>query len=153
MVATHCKNGHEFTHTVFNKTKGVHQQRCRTCHNAYMRNRSKKERLDDPEKVKQRHRNTQMKTKYGITWKNREAILEEQSGKCANPGCGKTEAGGQWNEWCVDHDHSTGKVRGLLCPNCNTALGLVGENIDRLLGLVSYLKDKKCQLPLPVSDC
>jgi hypothetical protein len=39
-----------------------------------------------------------------------------------------------------DHDHATGKFRGLLCGNCNTALGLLGENPERIMKLISYLK-------------
>jgi hypothetical protein len=41
---------------------------------------------------------------------------------------------------CVDHDHNTGKVRGLLCLNCNMVLGLVYDNTQTLLNLVAYLK-------------
>ena len=40
----------------------------------------------------------------------------------------------------VDHDHITGKVRGLLCHNCNRALGLLGDNVDILLSSISYLE-------------
>lgn len=39
----------------------------------------------------------------------------------------------------VDHDHSTGEVRGLLCRNCNVALGLIKENKDILLRIFNYL--------------
>ena len=42
---------------------------------------------------------------------------------------------------CIDHCHSSGKIRGVLCNNCNTALGLVGDNIDTLKGMISYLHD------------
>lgn len=39
----------------------------------------------------------------------------------------------------IDHDHQTGRVRGLLCHNCNTALGLANESVEVLYGLISYL--------------
>ena len=42
---------------------------------------------------------------------------------------------------CIDHDHKTNKVRGVLCHNCNTALGLVGDNIDTLSSMITYLND------------
>ena len=41
---------------------------------------------------------------------------------------------------CIDHCHSTNKIRGVLCNNCNTALGLVGDNIQTLEAMVEYLK-------------
>jgi len=40
----------------------------------------------------------------------------------------------------IDHCHSTNKVRGVLCNNCNTALGLVGDNISTLTNAVKYLQ-------------
>lgn len=42
----------------------------------------------------------------------------------------------------VDHDHTTGKVRGLLCHNCNRALGLLQDNKSYLQSAINYLK--KC---------
>ena len=39
----------------------------------------------------------------------------------------------------IDHDHETGAYRGVLCANCNKALGLVNDNIETLQGLVAYL--------------
>lgn len=41
---------------------------------------------------------------------------------------------------CIDHCHTTNKVRGILCNNCNTALGLVGDNIQTLESMIKYLK-------------
>ena len=57
----------------------------------------------------------------------------EQQSKCA--ACGKkTEL------LVVDHDHTSGAVRGLLCTNCNLALGHVNDNPDLLLKAIAYLK-------------
>ena len=44
---------------------------------------------------------------------------------------------------CIDHCHTTMKVRGILCHNCNTALGLIGDNIDTLSAMISYLNDNQ----------
>ena len=40
---------------------------------------------------------------------------------------------------CIDHCHSTNKIRGVLCNNCNTALGLVGDNVSTLQAMIEYL--------------
>ena len=53
---------------------------------------------------------------------------------CEKPGDGK------WKKLCVDHDHKTGKVRQLLCRNCNMILGQVDDNINHLEKLTEYLQ-------------
>jgi Recombination endonuclease VII len=40
----------------------------------------------------------------------------------------------------VDHCHTTGKIRGLLCGNCNSALGLIKENIPSMENMIAYIK-------------
>jgi hypothetical protein len=72
-----------------------------------------------------------------------ENILQEQNEVCAiclNP---NTNGRKDSNSLYVDHNHSTGKVRGLLCSNCNRMLGLVGDNISTLQSAVLYLKKHK----------
>ncbi len=44
---------------------------------------------------------------------------------------------------CIDHDHITGKVRGLLCNNCNQAIGILNEDIKSLNNMIVYLNDNK----------
>lgn len=48
--------------------------------------------------------------------------------------------------FCIDHDHFTGKVRGLLCVQCNAALGQFKESIDNLERAIKYLKKFKGDL-------
>lgn len=57
-----------------------------------------------------------MKTRYGITQQEIEALLAKQNGKCCL--CDK-----QLEKFTVDHCHNTGRVRGLLCHRCNIRLG------------------------------
>ena len=62
------------------------------------------------------------------------AFLKQQAGACAICETKKRRL-------YVDHCHDTGLVRGLLCPACNTGIGLLGDNVETLLKAVSYLQE------------
>lgn len=70
-----------------------------------------------------------------------EALLTEQAHVCAICGCDLTTL--DPFAVCVDHDHVTGKVRGVLCRHCNTGLGSFKDNPDALLAAVVYLKKER----------
>jgi hypothetical protein len=79
------------------------------------------------------------KYNYGLTPQGYEALLEAQSGVCAI--CGKPPKGGRNTmQHVVDHDHSNGVIRGLLCGSCNTAIGQLGDNLEGLMKAVAYLQ-------------
>ncbi len=81
--------------------------------------------------------------RHGMAPAELEAIWERQAGKCANPRCGATFElyfSDHRNGLQIDHDHLTGSVRGLLCKPCNTALGHINDDADRLLGLIEYIQ-------------
>jgi hypothetical protein len=81
--------------------------------------------------------------RYGITLEEFEKILAEQGGVCAV--CGETESDVQYGRLrplSVDHDHVTGKIRGLLCNSCNRGIGLLGDNVTRLEQAVYYLRER-----------
>jgi hypothetical protein len=69
-------------------------------------------------------RDANLKALYGISLARYERLLELQGGTCAI--CLRPPKGGRPLQ--VDHDHDTDRVRGLLCGNCNRALGLLDEN-------------------------
>jgi hypothetical protein len=64
-------------------------------------------------------------------------MVQEQMGLCAI--CGHAPIG----SFHIDHDHVTGRVRGLLCRNCNLALGLFGDDVPALTRAVTYLVDAR----------
>ena len=77
---------------------------------------------------------------YGIDQDEYLAMLDGQGGVCAI--CAQPETAtrrGEVKALSVDHDHATGAIRGLLCQNCNTAIGLLGDNPERLQAAISYL--------------
>lgn len=82
-----------------------------------------------------------LKTKYGISPEERDELLVEQNCRCAV--CFTDTPGGRWNEWHVDHDHETNKIRGLLCTQCNTALGLLKDDVTVLKSAITYLEERK----------
>jgi Recombination endonuclease VII len=77
---------------------------------------------------------------YGITGAIYDRMLLEQGGVCAI--CGTSDPGrskGKPKSWCVDHNHETGQVRGLLCGPCNRALGMLKEKSSTVLRAYQYL--------------
>lgn len=89
-------------------------------------------------------RESNLKTNYGISLFDYNRMFEKQKGLCAI--CGQKKF------LDVDHDHSTGKFRGLLCGNCNRGLGVFQESLPILLSACDYLfehldtnENKDCQ--------
>jgi hypothetical protein len=88
---------------------------------------------------------------FGITEAEYDALFEAQGGVCylchlpeykVHPLTGKTFA------LPVDHNHETGEVRGLLCTNCNSGIGLLGDDPERMLAVVEYLLNPPARLIL-----
>lgn len=77
----------------------------------------------------------QLQKAYGITLEEYDRLLTAQGNVCAI--CNGKQQGTR--SLAVDHDHTTGEVRGLLCHNCNRAIGLFADDPDRLLTAVNYL--------------
>lgn len=80
------------------------------------------------------HRRGYLKHKYGIAPEDYEKMYNEQEGVCAI--CKKPHGE---RRLCVDHDHLTGKVRGLLCDGCNLGIGYFRENQAALASAIEYL--------------
>ena len=99
---------------------------------------------------KQRMRSGHLKRTYGITAEQYEWLAERQNNLCAI--CGRPETklhkSGEPYQLAVDHDHQTGNVRGLLCNNCNQAIGLLEDDTDRLGVAIRYLHRQPPRLPL-----
>jgi len=78
-------------------------------------------------------------SRYGLSVKDYDGLLQRQEGKCAI--CGAVSIGRKGAEhFAVDHDHVTGKVRALLCDGCNVAIGMMDENPERLEAAAQYLR-------------
>lgn len=80
--------------------------------------------------------------RHKLTGEEYRRLFEAQDGRCALCGRDYFGWGGGRRPLVVDHCHETGKVRGLLCGSCNTALGRFGDNPARLRQAADYLESK-----------
>ena len=106
------------------------QARCKTCCNQWQK--------ENPEFS----RKWFFQKKYGITIGQYELMHKEQDGKCACCGQPEYRRDHRTNKLrllCVDHDHGTGRVRALLCDDCNVAVGRMKELPERAMMLYNYL--------------
>lgn len=104
----------------------------------YYHNRGGKEKKK--EHYRQTRRSTILKSRYGITEQDYSDLFDKQEGKCAI--C-DTDYGVSTRNLDVDHDHETGKVRGLLCNNCNRGLGHFQDSVSNLQRALFYLSSRK----------
>jgi len=103
----------------------------------YAKERAKKARIyRSLEEKKQSLKNADLKNKYGITKQYWDELFASQKGSCAI--CERHQSELK-KTLCVDHCHKTGKVRGLLCHECNSSLGLLKDNPDNCIKAASYL--------------
>lgn len=98
--------------------------------NNYMREYRKSPRMSDYV------RNNRYKSQYGITLEQYDAMLEAQNNGCAICGVSPEQNGRRLD---IDHCHTSGKVRGLLCTNCNTGIGKFNDDPDLLAEAMKYL--------------
>lgn len=118
------------------RKKDGHHSWCKECFckrtNAYKkRNQSK---------IKKANKDLHLRTTFGIDLDQYKDMLDDQKGVCAI--CGNPETStfrGKLRHLGVDHCHSTGKVRGLLCNDCNVALGWFKDDTKRLRQAIRYL--------------
>jgi hypothetical protein len=110
---------------------------------------SKKYREINKDKLKEKRiinkeyiKNYQLKYKYDISIEQYEQMKTSQNNRCAicdNNFEKQNKQGGYSKNVCIDHNHKTGKIRELLCPNCNKALGFLNENISTIKKMIIYL--------------
>jgi hypothetical protein len=84
------------------------------------------------------NRETNLLSLYGLTLEAYSALEQVQNYCCKI--CGKHKSDNKEGVLAVDHDHGTGRIRGLLCNNCNTMLGYAKDSPTTLLKAIQYLK-------------
>jgi hypothetical protein len=83
-------------------------------------------------------RRDQLRSHYGITQAEYDALFSQQQGLCGI--CGREGSRTVGPPLDVDHDHVRNRVRGLLCNSCNRAVGLLGDSIEGLERALEYLR-------------
>lgn len=102
----------------------------------------------NPDKLKITARKNRLRRAYNISLETYEGLLAAQGGVCAICGGAPNGIGECYH---VDHDHATGAIRGLLCHSCNTGIGALGDDPDRLRKAVTYLERRAADI-LSTSD-
>ena len=140
----------EFSPTSKYKGKIQYRGDCKCCNAKNRRDRyrinpapslaaSKKWKLENPDRIKF----TRILCEYNLTRKAYESLLTRQNNLCAI--CGRP-----FIKSHIDHDHKTGKVRGILCITCNTGLGKFNDSVELLYKAIRYQKNLKVDTCLPI---
>lgn len=147
------KSEHEFQ--VNNAVPTKRDRYCRDCTRVlrranYIREQSNPERAAKSRARKRNRDQTgnQLRIRYGISVEEYQKMLAAQGGVCAI--CQRSETKTRCGKLCrlaVDHSHTTGAIRGLLCNTCNTMLGNVRDNIDILQAAIEYLHNQPQERP------
>lgn len=98
---------------------------------------------DNSERANENRRRWNLENLYGLTVEGYDQMLANQGGVCAICGNGEPTAHGRTGtqfRLAVDHDHETGRVRGLLCQKCNRSIGLLDDDVDLLKRAIDYLQ-------------
>ena len=117
----------EFSHT--DKRKKYLRSYCKPCNRELINSHNQKRKKEDPDYFRRRD----ARVKYGIEFEDYQRMYSEQEGKCSI--C-SVEA----DRLNIDHCHTTGKVRGLLCWDCNVAIGKFKDNVALLQQAIHYLQ-------------
>lgn len=99
-------------------------------------NKERDKKYRDVESRKEAKRGCHLKAKYGLTIFDYNQMFSTQEGRCDLCEIHQSELK---SKLCVDHNHSTGKVRSLLCHNCNSAIGYLKENPILFERAIEYL--------------
>lgn len=129
-ICTTCTESKDIScFSIINKNTGSTQSSCKVCRNKYKAIKRKA----NPIKESLRKRKQKLKSNYDMTIEDYDKLYSTQQGNCLI--CNTYH-----RKLSIDHCHDTGLVRGLLCSNCNSGLGMFKDNSILLLKAVEYLK-------------
>lgn len=142
-ICSICKTNKPLSEFYGNKTRRTSvASACKLCQKERMRICAAKRGLTRLELG----RISKLKTVYGITPKDRALMFTEQDGLCGI--CRKQPIFKKdgLDNFYIDHNHQTGKIRGLLCNSCNRVLGIFKDDISLFKSAISYLQRTDIQM-------
>ena len=99
----------------------------------------KRNKLARPAKYQRMALKAHLKCRYNITIEDYEALVKRAGNCCEICGVHQDDLS---EKLCVDHCHETGKVRGLLCKTCNSAIGRLGDTYEMLQKAADFLRER-----------
>ena len=117
--------------SIINKEKNYRQGECRQCKNKHQTDK-RQGTMQETKRTKKKR----LKSKYNLSIEQYSEMIILQDSKCKI--C-NNHIDDNKSKVCVDHNHTTGKVRGLLCNHCNSMLGFAKDNIETLKEAIVYL--------------
>lgn len=153
-IGSLCRNGHILTaDSLYVRPSGV--SRCRVCNSeanrrygtknkAKLLKKSTDWRHKNPDLTKYYARRSHLKIKFDISPEEADKLINETHGGKCDICCTLDETytdsrGRQRHKLVIDHDHTSKKIRGVLCGDCNSGIGLLGDDPKRLSKAVEYL--------------
>lgn len=148
-ICSKCSETKSLDQFYYHKSRNWYEGRCKTCaikktmeNNQKHSNRTNKSNLEwrnrNPEKIKEIYRVSNLKRKFNLSIEDYNKMFFDQKGRCKI--CDKHQ--NQFKKaLAVDHCHTTGKIRGLLCASCNTAIGHLKDDVNLLAKAINYLKE------------
>jgi len=154
----------------YKRKKSVYDKEYAIRNKESRKEKAKKYRDDNKDMLREKHRNDyyanksryndqsrrqRLRDRFGLTIEEYNTLLDSQNGLCKI--CGEKKLAKNQTRMGVDHCHDTGTIRGILCNNCNTALGYFNDSVDLLSNAIKYilthggdipisLKHKKCKI-------
>lgn len=123
-------------------SKRGYSYKCKSCHNSYVREIWYKKNSDKHKKSVRdwslRNRFKVLSYKYGESDEFIRDLFLKSNNSC-NVCYTK-------DDLCVDHCHTSGKIRGVLCRSCNVSLGLLKEDVGVIKSLADYLESNNCEI-------
>ena len=97
--------------------------------------------VSNPQRTPRGQRAVNIKYSFGLKYRDYSSMYAHQDGKCmiCRSPLAKYKGHGDSPTACVDHDHETGQVRGLLCRKCNTGIGCFNDSPDLMDSAIEYL--------------